>query len=145
MSALRNSVLLGSNAFLRQVLWSASLIDLPLICNFLETRGVLQDEGTRKRFAEHLPGRTSGWEAAEALGDDVASAYWSSVSIHVRDDSEPRGCRICNSKAARRKSASLCVLCCCIYSRHSDVTGRGLAWPNSMFCQNAGGIIAKFR
>lgn len=80
----------ASNAFLRQVLWSASLIDLPLICNFLETRGVLQDEGTRKRFAEHLPGRTSGWEAAEALGDDVASAYWSSVSIHIRDDTEPR-------------------------------------------------------
>ena len=63
---------------------------MPIICNVLETRGVLQDEGTRKRFAEHLPGRTSGWEAAEALGDDVASAYWSSVSIHIRDDSEPR-------------------------------------------------------
>ena len=80
----------ASNAFLRQVLWSASLIDLPAICKDLETRAVLQDEGTRKRFAEHLPGRTSGWEAAEALGDDVASAYWSSVSIYIRDDSEPR-------------------------------------------------------
>ena len=80
----------ASNVFLRQVLWSASLIDLPAICNDLETRATLQDEGTRKRFAEHLPGRTAGWDAAEALGDDVASAYWSSVSIHIRDDTEPR-------------------------------------------------------
>ena len=79
-----------SNAFLRQVLWSASLIDLPRICNDLAARRVLEDEGTRQRFAEHLPGRAVGWEVAEALGEDVASAYWSSVFINIRDDTEPR-------------------------------------------------------
>lgn len=80
----------ASNAFLRQVLWSAGLIDLPAICNDLEARAALQDDATKRRFAEHLPGRTCGWEAAEALGDDLASAYWSSVSIHIRDDTESR-------------------------------------------------------
>lgn len=78
-----------SNAFLRQVLWNAGWNDLHSVSNALAEQGVLNGTERRKRFAEQLPGRPIGWEVAEALDDDVALAFWNSVSIHTWDDTTP--------------------------------------------------------
>lgn len=85
-AALRTEANDRSNAFLRQLLWSADWIDLAAIVAGLQAQGILNSEVERQRFAEHLPGRSIGWQVAESLGEDVASAFWNSASIHIWDD-----------------------------------------------------------
>jgi len=85
-AALRTEANDQSNAFLRQLLWSAGWIDLAAVVAGLEAQGILNSEVERLRFAEHLPGRSIGWQVAESLGEDVASAFWNSASIHIWDD-----------------------------------------------------------
>ncbi|WP_177193948.1 hypothetical protein [Roseovarius lutimaris] len=85
-AALRTEANDQSSAFLRQLLWSAGWIDLAAVVAGLEAQGILSSEVERLRFAEHLPGRSIGWQVAESLGEDVASAFWNSASIHIWDD-----------------------------------------------------------
>ncbi|MBL3703209.1 hypothetical protein GI582_10965 [Sulfitobacter sp. BDSS02] len=85
-AALRTEANDQSNAFLRQLLWSAAWIDLATVVAGLEAQGILNNEVERLRFAEHLPGLSISWQVAENLGEDVASAFWSSASIHIWDD-----------------------------------------------------------
>ena len=70
-----------SDIFLRQLLWSASWIDLKGAINGLKAQGHLKGADVRSRLAKHLPGRPVGWEVAEALGDDISSVFWNSVHI----------------------------------------------------------------
>lgn len=85
-AALRDAPSKASNAFLRQVLWTAGLNDLNAVCRVLSDQGLLDDLESRRRFAEHLPGCAAGWTVAEALGEDAQSAYWNSAQFHVRDN-----------------------------------------------------------
>ncbi|WP_254439748.1 hypothetical protein [Ruegeria arenilitoris] len=86
MAALQEVPNSKSNAFLRAVLWRASWNDLESVANLIADSGLLDAADTRNRFAEHLPGRPNGWAVAEALGEDTAASYWSSVSLHLRDE-----------------------------------------------------------
>ncbi len=88
-AALQETPSAASSTFLRQVLWNAGWNDLNAVSNALSNQGLLDSAEARERFAEHLPGRPVGWEVAEALGDDVASTYWTSVSVHIWEDTEP--------------------------------------------------------
>lgn len=87
-AALEEAPSAASNTFLRQVLWSAGWNDLSAVSKALYERGLLATAEQRQRFAEHLPGRSVGWEVAEALGDDITSAYWNSVHVRIWDDTE---------------------------------------------------------
>uniref|UniRef100_UPI003B51812D hypothetical protein n=1 Tax=Roseovarius indicus TaxID=540747 RepID=UPI003B51812D len=84
-AALRTEASDQSNAFLRQLLWSAGWIDLAAVAAGLQAQGVLNSGVERLRFAEHLPGRSIGWQVAENLGEDVASAFWNSATVHIWD------------------------------------------------------------
>ncbi|WP_150297011.1 hypothetical protein [Salipiger aestuarii] len=85
-AALRTDANDQSNSFLRQLLWSAGWIDLAAVVAGLEAQGILNGEAKRLRFAEHLPGRLIGWQVAESIGEDMASAFWNSASIRIWDD-----------------------------------------------------------
>ena len=75
-----------SDLFLRQLLWSASWIDLKGAINGLKAQGHLNNPVARSRLAKHLPGRPVGWEVAEALGDDISSVFWNSTHIILWND-----------------------------------------------------------
>ncbi|KJZ21860.1 XRE family transcriptional regulator [Tritonibacter mobilis] len=85
-AALQSETNDRSSAFLGQLLWSAGRIDLAAVVAGLEAQGALNCEAERLRFAEHLPGHSIGWNVAESLGEDAASAFWNSVSIRIYDD-----------------------------------------------------------
>lgn len=87
-AALERKPSAASDTFLRQVLWSAGWNDLSALTDVLSQEGLLKADEQRQRFAEHLPGRPVGWQVAEAIGDDVASAYWNTVHIRVWDDTD---------------------------------------------------------
>lgn len=76
----------AANVFLRQVLWTAGWGDLRALVSLLIQDGILEDGAVRRRLAEHLPGRASGWIVAEELGDDIAAAYWETVSVGIWND-----------------------------------------------------------
>lgn len=86
-TALQEAPNVASDTFLRQVLWSASTDNLRAVTTALSAEGFLNRDKDRQRLAENLPGRREGWEVAEALGDDIASAFWKSASIQFWGDS----------------------------------------------------------
>jgi hypothetical protein len=88
-AALREEITEKSNAFLRQLLWSAGQGDLRSVVTKLTDAGLLGGADMRQRFAEHLPGSSGGWEVAEMLGEDVASAFWRTASINIWDGTPP--------------------------------------------------------
>ncbi|MCE8510924.1 hypothetical protein KBY28_20940 [Ruegeria pomeroyi] len=85
-NALRSEANEQSNAFLKQLLWSASWIDLSQVVGALEEQGLLEGEESRSRIAENLPGRPVGWQVAESLGDDISTIFWDLTLIRVWDD-----------------------------------------------------------
>lgn len=86
LAALRSEANNQSNNFLRQLLWNTGRFDLAAVVAGLEAHGILNGEVERVRFAEHLPGHSIGWQVAESMGEDVASAFWNSVSIQIWGD-----------------------------------------------------------
>jgi len=88
-SALEAIPSLASDAFLRQILWSAGRNNsLCALTEDLLGNGFLEFAEQRRRFAEHLPGLPAGWRVAEALGDDIESTYWNTVHIRIFNDSD---------------------------------------------------------
>ncbi|MEH7827211.1 hypothetical protein [Gemmobacter denitrificans] len=88
-ATLRGGITEKSSSFLRQLLWSAAQNDIRAVVGRLMDVGLLSEADVRQRFAEHLPGTSLGWEVAEMLGPDVASAFWSTASIRIWDDTTP--------------------------------------------------------
>ncbi len=76
----------AADAFLRQVLWNAGSSVLNAVSLRLTDQGLLETQGNRQRIAKHLPGTDVGWAAAEALGDDIVSVFWKSVTIRLWND-----------------------------------------------------------
>lgn len=86
MRTLSQEACEASDTFLRQTLWTSGLSDLNAVVPLLINNGALNSAGARNRIAANLPGCASGWTVAEALGSDVAEAYWFSARVTIWDD-----------------------------------------------------------
>lgn len=76
----------AADTFLRQLLWSAGLYDLPAVVVKMQENGELDDQDKQKRLAEHFPGSASGWSVADAIGGEFAKTYWGNVTTRIWDD-----------------------------------------------------------
>lgn len=102
----------AADAFLQQVLLTSAWNNLPAVVTVLNERLVLDTLDKRYRFVKALPGIPSGWQVAEAMGEELAAIYWNTASLSIWDDTPIDEVRFGIKKlleAKRPRSAFLAV------------------------------------